>query len=113
MAKVPLRSYLREIEAAIEEGQTDEAVQHCRHVLKVFPKHIDTYRLLGKAFLEAQRYGSAADIFQRVLSAIPDDFVSHVGMSIIREDEGNLDTSLWHMERAFEVQPVVERGHYR
>ena len=105
MAKIPLRSYLREIEDAIEEGQTDEAVQHCRHVLKVFPKHIDTYRLLGKAFLEAQRYGSAADIFQRVLSAIPDDFVSHVGMSIIREDEGNLDTSLWYMERAFEVQP--------
>ncbi|MBC8508016.1 MAG: tetratricopeptide repeat protein [Anaerolineales bacterium] len=105
MAKVPLRTFLREIEDAIEEGQTDEAVQQCRHVLKVFPKHIDTYRLLGKAFLEAQRYGSAADIFQRVLSAIPDDFVSHVGMSIIREDESNLDTSLWHMERAFEIQP--------
>jgi len=26
-------------------------------------------------------------------------------MSIIREDEGNLDDSLWHMERAFEIQP--------
>jgi competence ComEA-like helix-hairpin-helix protein len=26
-------------------------------------------------------------------------------MSIIREDEGNLDASIWHMERAFEVQP--------
>ncbi len=105
MTKVPLRTYLREIESAIEEGQTDEAVAHCRHILKTFPKHIETYRHLGKAYLEAQRYGSAADIFQRVLSALPDDFVSHVGMSIIREDEGNLDTALWHMERAFEVQP--------
>ncbi|MBL7161216.1 MAG: tetratricopeptide repeat protein [Anaerolineales bacterium] len=105
MTKVPLRTYLREIEDAIEEGQTDEAVAHCRHILKTFPKHSATYRLLGKAYLEAQRYGSAADIFQRVLSAIPDDFVSHVGMSIVREDEGNIDTALWHMERAFEVQP--------
>jgi len=96
---------LREIEAAIEDGQTDEAVAHCRHILETFPKHTETYRLLGKAYLEAQRYGNAADIFQRVLSALPDDFVSHVGMSIIREDEGNLDTALWHMERAFEVQP--------
>ena len=105
MTKVPLRTYLREIEDAIEENQTDEAVAHCRHILMTFPKHSATYRLLGKAYLEAQRYGSAADIFQRVLSAIPDDFVSHVGMSIVREDEGNIDTALWHMERAFEVQP--------
>ena len=26
-------------------------------------------------------------------------------MSIIREDEGNLDEAIWHMERAFEAQP--------
>ncbi|MBC8333431.1 MAG: tetratricopeptide repeat protein, partial [Anaerolineae bacterium] len=105
MAKIPLRAYLREIEAAIGEGQIDEAVAHCRHILATYPKHTETYRLLGKAYLEAQRYGSAADIFQRVLSAIPDDFVSHLGMSIIREDESNLDSALWHMERAFEIQP--------
>ena len=60
---------------------------------------------MGKAYLEGQRYGDAADILQRVLSAVPDDFISHIGMSIIREDEGNLDAALWHMERAFEVQP--------
>ena len=26
-------------------------------------------------------------------------------MSIIREDESNLDAAIWHMERAFDVQP--------
>ncbi|RPI32591.1 MAG: hypothetical protein EHM70_08570, partial [Chloroflexota bacterium] len=105
MAKISLRSYNREIEGLIDKGQVDEAVAHCRHVLKSFPKHLATYRLLGKAFLETQRYGEAADIFLRVLSSIPDDFVSHVGVSIIREDESNLDAAIWHMERAFEVQP--------
>jgi competence ComEA-like helix-hairpin-helix protein len=105
MAKVPLRVYLREIEEAIEQKQPDEAIAHCRHILKTYPKSIDTYRLLGQAYLENQRYSNAADIFQRVLSAVPDDFVSHVGMSIIREDEGNLDAAIWHMERAFESQP--------
>jgi competence ComEA-like helix-hairpin-helix protein len=105
MTNIPLRAYLREIEDAIEEGQLDEAVAHCRHILKKFPKHVDSYRLLGKAYLEAQKYGGAADIFERVLSSIPDDFVSHIGMSIIREDDGNLETAIWHMERAFETQP--------
>jgi tetratricopeptide (TPR) repeat protein len=106
MARISLRAYNREIENLIERSQIDQAIAHCRHILKTFPKHIDTYRLLGKAFLESQRYGDAADIFQRVLSSMPEDFVSHVGMSIIREDEGNLDEALWHMERAFEMQPA-------
>jgi tetratricopeptide (TPR) repeat protein len=42
---------------------------------------------------------------QRILSVLPDDFVAQIGMSIIREDEGNLDAAIYHMERAFEIQP--------
>ncbi len=106
MAEVNLRTYSKEIDSLIEEGQqVEEAIAHCRHILKTYPKHIETYRLLGKAYLESKRYGDAADIFQRVLSAMPDDLVSHAGMAIIREDEGNLDASIWHMERASEVKP--------
>ncbi len=105
MAKISLRAYNRDIENLIERGQTEEAIAQCRYILKVFPKHIDTYRLLGKTYLESQRYTEAADVLQRVLSAEPDDFVSQLGMSIIREDEGNLDAAIWHMERAFEIQP--------
>jgi tetratricopeptide (TPR) repeat protein len=74
--------------------------------LRFYPKHLDTYRLLGKAFLESQRYTEAADILQRVLSAVPDDFISQIGMSLIREDEGNLDAAIFHMERAYEIQPA-------
>lgn len=106
MAKIPLRSYNREIENLINRGQIDEAIGHCKNILRFFPKHIDTYRLLGKAFLEGQHYAEASDVIQRVLSAVPDDFVSQIGMSIIREDEGNLDAAIWHMEHAFEVQPA-------
>ncbi|HNB35476.1 MAG TPA: tetratricopeptide repeat protein [Anaerolineales bacterium] len=104
MAKVSLRIYNREIERLVEQGQTDEAIAHCRHILRVFPKHLETYRLLGKAYLEARRYGEAVDIFGRLLMAVPDDFVAHVGLSIIRDEENKLDDAIWHMERAFEVQ---------
>lgn len=106
MATIPLRSYNREIEGLIDRAQIDEVVAHCLHILQSFPKHIATYRLLGKAYLEIQRYSDASDIFQRILSSVPDDFVSNVGMSIIREDESNLDAAIWHMERAFEAQPA-------
>jgi tetratricopeptide (TPR) repeat protein len=105
MAKVYLRIYDREIESLIDQGHLDEAIAHCRHILKTFPKHLDTYRLLGKAYLEAKRHNEAMDIFSRVLMSVPDDFVSHVGMSIISDDEDKLDDAIWHMERAFESQP--------
>ncbi len=105
MSDIPLRKYLEEIDGLIDKQQVDEAIAHCRHVLSFYPKHIDTYRVLGKALLEKGRHGDAADIFQRVLSSVPDDFVSHVGMSIVREDEANLEAALWHMERAFEANP--------
>ncbi len=104
MAKVSLRSYNREIEQLIEQGHVDEAIAHCRHILKTFPKHLETYRMLGKAYLEAQRYEEAADIFGRLLMAVPDDFVAHVGLSIIDDNNGKLDDAIWHMERAFESQ---------
>ncbi len=105
MAQIGLREYDREIESMIDRGQIDEAIAHCKNILKEFPKHIETYRLLGKCYLESQRYVEAADILQRVLSVYPDDFISHIGMSIICEDENNLEKAIWHMERSLEVQP--------
>ncbi len=105
MATIALRDYLSGIEELIDQGQTDEALAHSRHVLESYPKHIDTYRLMAKAYLEARRHSEASDIFQRVLSSVPDDFVAHIGMSIIREESGDQDAAIWHMERAFEAQP--------
>lgn len=105
MAKISLRAYIREIEGMINRGQLDEAVAHCQHILQTYPKLLAAYRLLGKTYLEGQRYSDASDVFLRVLSAAPDDYMAHLGMSMIREDEANLNAALWHMERAFEAQP--------
>jgi len=105
MAKISLRSYNQEIETMVENRQLDEAIAHCRHILNTYPKNLETYRLLGKAYLEAKSYEEAVNIFQRVIMAVPGDFVSHVGMSIINDERNKLDEAIWHMERAFESQP--------
>jgi tetratricopeptide (TPR) repeat protein len=105
MADIALRTYLQEIDELVNHSQSDEAIAHAKHILGFYPKLIEAYRLWAQALLEKQKHTDAADIFQRVLSSVPDDFISHVGMSIVREDEGNLDAAIWHMERAFEAQP--------
>ncbi|RIK28583.1 MAG: hypothetical protein DCC56_15770 [Anaerolineae bacterium] len=105
MAKTTLRAYNRDIETMLDRGQLDEAVAHCHHILKTFPKNLATYRLLGKTFLEMKKHRDAADVFLRVLAAVPNDFVANVGMSLIRDEEDKLGDAIWHMERAFETQP--------
>ena len=105
MADIALRTYYRQIDQLIDQKHLEEALAYCKNILHHFPKDLEAYRLMGKALLERGRHGDAADVFQRVLSAMPDDFISHVGMAIVREDEGNLEAALWHMERAFEASP--------
>ena len=102
---ISLRAYNREIEKFIEGGSYTEAIKHCKHILRVFPKCISTYRSLAKALLENHEYMEAKDVFARVLAVFPDDFVSHLGLSIINESEGNLNAAIWHMELAYDLQP--------
>jgi tetratricopeptide (TPR) repeat protein len=103
MVNISLRDYYKEIISLITNGQHLLAVDHCLHILATYPKDIETYRILGRAFLEANDHAQAADIFERILAIRPDDYVANVGMSVIREEEGNLGAAIWHMERAFEL----------
>lgn len=106
MTSISLRSYHNDIEKLIDQGLIDEAIAHCRYILSTYPKCIATYKVLAKAYLENKNYTEAQDLFSRVISVFPDDFVSHVGMSIVQEDAGNLDAAIWHMELAYDLQPT-------
>lgn len=102
---ISLRGYNKLIEDLVEKSQIEEAVAHCRHILKEYPNHIDTRRTLAGAYLDARKYAMAKDLFQEVLLALPADFVSNLGMSFIYSMEGDIGYAIWHMERAFEKNP--------
>jgi tetratricopeptide (TPR) repeat protein len=106
MSKITLRAYIRQIESLLESGKNDEAILNCNHTLTSFPRHIDTYRLLGKAFLELKQYEYAELVFKQVLLVYPDDFISHLGLSFIFETRSDFASAVDHMERAFELQPA-------
>jgi len=114
MSKVSLREYIRDINSLIEENHIREAKEHCAYILKSYPKYIDVYRLLGKAHLESRRYDEAEKILVRVLAVLPDDFIAHLGLSVVKEEQENLDAAIWHMERAYELkstQTIHEELH--
>jgi len=109
---ISLRAYLDELDDMLERESPTEVVSHCRHILKHYPHNVAAQRLLAQALLlKGQREGlqehfqAAAEAFQRVLSAAPNDHIAHLGLSEIRQAEGALDAAIWHMERAYEQLP--------
>ncbi|MGB3716333.1 MAG: tetratricopeptide repeat protein [Candidatus Promineifilaceae bacterium] len=105
MGRIALRDYLKQIVDLIDESRLDEAVAHCRNILEQHPRHVETYQLFGRALLELQNYGDATDIFQRVLSADPENIISHAGLAVAHSEGDDLPRAIWHMERAFDIDP--------
>ncbi|VAW31726.1 hypothetical protein MNBD_CHLOROFLEXI01-2092, partial [hydrothermal vent metagenome] len=115
MTSILLNDYVQQVDKLIGDDRLAEAIEHCRHILHSYPRHIDTYRVMGKALLEKKEYDAAIDLFLRILGTDPNDFISHVGLSIIYKEESQADQALWHLERAYEIQPynVAIQGELR
>lgn len=105
MGRIALHDYLRQIEGLLDDDRLEEAAAHCYSILQQQPRHVATYRLFGRALLEKQEYRHAIDIFQRVLSADPEDLFAHAGLAEAYRRSGDMPRSIWHMERAFEIEP--------
>ncbi|MEE8389479.1 MAG: tetratricopeptide repeat protein, partial [Anaerolineae bacterium] len=93
MAEISLQEYCEQIETTIEQGRYQEAVDHGKHILKQYPKHVATYQLLGKAMLDSGQGDAAADMFRRVLSANPEDLDAWIGMSELHAQRGEFDAA--------------------
>ena len=108
MNNIALREYHRIIERLIENHQIDDALSHCINIVQSFPKEIETYRKVGKIFLEKQDFPNAEKVFNIILSVFPDDFVANIGLSFINEQNNHMDQAILHMQYAFELQPANE-----
>ena len=115
MAKISLHNYLDKVDQLLEENQFGDAAQHCLHILKQFPRHLDSYRALAKALLGQRKHHEAIEMFQRVLSAEPNDLLAHIALSDLYRIEMQADLSNWHLQRAFEIEPYNEaiQAEYR
>jgi tetratricopeptide (TPR) repeat protein len=105
MAEISLSEYCDEAKELIRTDSYEQAVAVCRHILKLYPKHVRAYRLLAEACLEKGDHVEAANLFKRVLGVDMEDMVVYVGLGIIFDEQGALDEAIWQLERAFELSP--------
>ena len=83
MSKIEIREYFAKINDLIQSNYYDQATHHCLYLLRQFPKMISIYDLLGRVYLETENYYGALDIYSRLLSAKPDDFINYILLEII------------------------------
>lgn len=105
MSEKSLREFANEIRQEIDEGRTDEAILRAQYLLRHFPRYLQAYCLLAEAALDQGITDDAGEVLRRVLSADPESFVAHTGLSLVYSEQGSLDEALWHMLRAFELEP--------
>ena len=108
MPNISLRAYLQKIETSIEENNVDKAISQSLFLLQKFPKNLNTFQVLSKALLQKQDFKNADKVFDIILQIEPDDFVSHIGKSIIAEFNHSLESAVEQMKFAFEIQPANE-----
>lgn len=105
MADVILHDSVEEMRAHVQAGRLSDAFALGQHILRYYPKHIETYVVLAQASLEANDMAGATDLFRRVLSADPENVLALAGMALIHEMQDRTDEALWYLERAYEIQP--------
>ncbi len=103
MTEVTLKAYEDQIDQMIEEARYLEALAHLRHILKRHPRYLDAYYLLGKMFLDAELPELAVDMFQRVLTADPENLLARIGLGLAHDKLKHLPSAVWNLERAYEI----------
>jgi tetratricopeptide (TPR) repeat protein len=106
MADVLLHDYVEQLRERVHSGRMSDALTLGQHILRYYPKHIETYVVLAQASLESDDLAGATDLFRRVLSADPENVLALAGMALISEAQDKNDEALWYLERAYEIQPT-------
>ena len=108
MTNISLRAYQQKIQHLLEDQLANQALFHSRAVLEEYPKNHKTHQLAARALLDSGNIEAADAGMDILLQIDPDDFVAHIGKSVISESRGALDDAVVHMKHAFELQPANE-----
>jgi cytochrome c-type biogenesis protein CcmH/NrfG len=107
MSDVPLNEAVAQLRAHVHSGRHAEALALGRHILHYFPKHVETYVLLGQVSLDVNDLSSANDLFRRVLSSDPENVMALAGMALISGHKTSLKTRSGTSSAALKFNPPM------
>ncbi|HEU4324879.1 MAG TPA: tetratricopeptide repeat protein [Roseiflexaceae bacterium] len=107
MARTSLQAAYDQARRWIESNDADRAIGLAQHILEQHPNNLETYRILGEAYLASRQLERAQESFERVLHSDPENIPAHVGLGIAFERQGRLDRAIPEIEQAWEIKPEM------
>lgn len=108
MPIIEIDNYLKKIDKLTDNGNLDQAAFHCLYLLRQYPKMVKLYERLGRTFLEMDNYNGALNIYLRLCSSQPDNFLNHISLAYTYVECGRTENSIMHCETAKCLQPDNE-----
>lgn len=105
LPKISLSDYLSKIDVLISENSYEQALYHAFYILRQFPKYFEIYKRIGRAYLEQNNLDGAANIYARLISAEPENFLNHLTLGLIMEMRAEADQAIYQTRCALFLQP--------
>jgi superkiller protein 3 len=90
MASPDINAALKAAEAAINDGQYKDALQHCKAALKADKTSSEALRLIGKAAFHLKEYEQSELAYRRALEAEPGLLEAWEGLAEVFAASNNL-----------------------
>lgn len=88
----------------LEVGRSVDGLRQLEAAAEVEPQNPEVLRGLGQALAVNVQNDRAAEVFRRLLTMQPDDWVAHANLALLLA-EHDPQAALRHAQRAFELQP--------
>ena len=105
MPRISLRDYLNKIDALITENSYEQSLYHSFYLLRQYPKYVEVYKRIGRAYLELNNLDSAANVFARLITVEPENFLNHLTMGLIMEMQSDVERAIYQTRLALFLQP--------
>jgi len=98
--------------ALIEQGRTDEAVDHLTKAVTIQPGYVKARTNLGIALAGQGRLEDAAAHFSEALARDPDNVDAHYNMGVAMIKQGNLRAAASHFSDVLRIKPDDADAHF-
>ena len=91
--------------AAMQGGDTDEALREAETIVDDFPEEPTAHNLLGGVQLTVRDFDAARDSFERAMELDPDDAQAHFNLGLLAGVQQDFDRAIGLFERGLELNP--------
>jgi tetratricopeptide (TPR) repeat protein len=97
---------------ALEDGDTEAAIDAYRRCLRLRPDSTEAWINLGRLFAENGDSDSASECFGTALKLDPNDATALYNLGVVAQDVGKERDAIYLYGRALELDPELAEAHY-